>query len=148
MLSRGGLYALQATLYLARQAPDTRISAARMAEALEVPPEYLAKVLQRLGQDGILESTRGAYGGYQLVRSPSELTVERVVRPFEEVEPPKVCLLGGRCDSAAPCGAHLRRLEWNEARLRILASTTLADLLAGSSRSPDAIAAALATNDS
>lgn len=148
MLSRGGLYALQATLYLARQDPDRRVSAARMAEALEVPPEYLAKVLQRLGQDGILESTRGAYGGYELARPASQLTVERVVRPFEEVEPPRVCLLGGRCDSADPCRAHLRRLEWNEARLRILASTTLADLLAGSSSSPDAIAAALTTNDS
>lgn len=148
MLSRGGLYALQATLYLARQAPETRVSAARMAEALEVPPEYLAKVLQRLGQEGLLESTRGAHGGYQLAVSPEALTVERAVRPFEEVEPPKVCLLGGRCDSAAPCGAHLRRLEWNEARLRILASTTLADLLAGTSSTPDAIDAALAKHDS
>lgn len=148
MLSRGGLYALQATLYLARWAPETRVSAARMAEALEVPPEYLAKVLQRLGQDGLLEATRGAHGGYQLLPRPEELTVERVVRPFEEVEPLKVCLLGGRCDSAEPCNAHLRRLEWNEARRRILASTTLADLLTGTSSSRDAIDAVLATNDS
>jgi Rrf2 family protein len=129
MLSRSSVYALQATLHLAQMGDEASVSAARMAEALQLPPEYLAKVLRRLSRDGVLSSTRGAYGGYKLAIEPDALTVERVVRPFEEVEPLKVCLLGGLCHTDEPCSAHLRRLEWNEARKRILAATTLADLL-------------------
>lgn len=129
MLSRSGLYALQAALHLAQQPADEPVSAARMAEALGRPPGYLAKVLRQLGRVGILESTRGARGGYRLARPPEELTVAEVVRPFEEVTLPQVCLLGGACDTADPCTAHLRRLEWNAARERILAATTLAELL-------------------
>ena len=129
MLSRSSVYALQATLHLAQQPDDESVSAAAMAERLELPPEYLAKVLRRLALEGTLTSTRGAYGGYRLAHPASDLTVARVVEPFEEVEPPKVCLLGGPCHSDRPCTAHLRRLEWNAARLRILENTTLLDLL-------------------
>ncbi len=129
MLSRSGLYALQAALHLARQPGDEPVSAARMAEALELPPGYLAKVLRRLGSEGVLEATRGARGGYRLTRGSDEVTVADVVRAFEEVTLPKVCLLGGCCDPADPCTAHLRRLEWNAARDGILAATTLAELL-------------------
>lgn len=45
VLSRGGIYALQATLHLAGQSTGEPISAARIADALELQPDYLAKVL-------------------------------------------------------------------------------------------------------
>lgn len=129
MLSRSSVYALQAVLHLAQQPGDEPVSAASMADALHVPAGYLAKVLRRLSTEGLLTSTRGARGGYTLKVGPSELTVERVVRPFEEVRPELICLLGGPCRTEKPCPAHLRRLEWNEARRRILSDTTLCDLL-------------------
>lgn len=129
MLSRSSVYALQVTLHLAQQPDDGAVSAAAMAERLELPREYLAKVLRRLAVEGTLTSTRGAHGGYRLAAAPNELTVARVVEPFEDVAPLKVCLLGGPCHAERPCTAHLRRLEWNRARLRILERTTLADLL-------------------
>lgn len=129
MLSRSALYALQATLHLAQRADGEPESAARMAHCLGVPFPYLAKVLQQLGAEGILESSRGAHGGYRLAQAPDTLTVARVVHAFEDVTPPQTCLLGGPCLPEEPCAAHLRRLEWNEARQRILAETTLAELL-------------------
>ena len=84
MLSRSSVYALQAALHLAQQPEGTPLSAAVMAERLELPPEYLAKVLRRLAVDGTLTSTRGAYGGYRLADAPNHITVARVVEPFEE----------------------------------------------------------------
>ncbi len=48
MLSRSSVYALQATLHLAQQPDGEPVSAAVMADRLELPPEYLAKVLRRL----------------------------------------------------------------------------------------------------
>lgn len=75
MLSRSGIYALQATLHLARESTGEPISAARMADALQLPPDYLAKVLRRLSREGVLSSTRGARGGYRLAVPPEQLTV-------------------------------------------------------------------------
>jgi Rrf2 family protein len=129
MLSRSSVYALQATLHLAQQPDGAAVSAAAMAERLELPAEYLAKVLRRLAVEGILTSTRGARGGYRLTAPAEQRTVAEVVEAFEVIEPPRVCLLGGPCHSDRPCTAHLRRLEWNAARRRILENTTLLDLL-------------------
>ena len=131
MLSRGGLYALQAVLHLARAEQGDPVPASRMATELDLPPEYLAKVLRKLRAEGMLASTRGARGGYRLLSDPRALTVEEVVRPFEDVQPLRRCLLGGPCTTERPCAAHMRRLEWNEARARILANTRLVDLLPG-----------------
>lgn len=129
MLSRSGVYALQATLHLAQRHPGKPVSASRIAASLEVPSEYLAKVLRQLSKEGVLTSARGAYGGYRLAVDPSELTLDRVVRPFDETRPLKRCLLGGPCDLDDPCAVHLRRLEWNAARSRIFEATKLTDLL-------------------
>jgi Rrf2 family transcriptional regulator, iron-sulfur cluster assembly transcription factor len=138
MLSRSALYALQAALHLAQKSNGPSESAARMADRLGVPSPYLAKVLRQLSLEGILESSRGARGGYRLARPPDTLTVAEVVRAFEEVTTPETCLLGGPCRETHPCAAHLRRLEWNAARERILAETTLSELLPhGSGSAPE-----------
>lgn len=135
MLSRSGLYALQAALHLAQQPEGTRVSAALMAERLDVPAEYLAKVLSRMTRHGLLTSTRGPGGGVQLAGSPDDLTVDAVTSPFEELRPMHICLLGGPCDTENPCAAHQQRERWNTARHDILRRTTLSDLLDESTNS-------------
>lgn len=129
MLSRTGIYALQAAMHLAQQPPEALTSASVMAEHLAVPSNYLAKVLNRLTREGILESTRGARGGYRLAVPAEALSVADVVSPFEEPRTAKLCLLGGPCNDQDPCTAHRRRLEWHEARQSILRETTVAELL-------------------
>jgi len=102
-----------------------------MAEALDIPANYLAKVLHRLRREGVLDSTRGSRGGYRLVRDPEEVTVARVVAPFQELRPTRTCLMGGACDLDNPCPAHARRTAWTASALEMLEHTTLADLLEG-----------------
>ncbi|HSG07228.1 MAG TPA: Rrf2 family transcriptional regulator [Longimicrobiales bacterium] len=131
MLSQTGLYALQALLHLAEQGDGAQVPAAVMARELGVPGTYLAKVLQRLAREGILDSTRGPRGGYRLSVSPGDLTVAAAVASFQELRAPETCLLGGPCDLTNPCSAHARRTAWNAAAMEILEKTTLADLLSG-----------------
>jgi Rrf2 family protein len=138
MLSRSGLYALQATLHLAQQPSGTSVSAAQMALQLSLPGDYLAKVLHRLSREGILASTRGSRGGYRLTVGPEDLSVEKIVAPFDEIKPPITCLMGGPCDEERPCPAHQRRLEWNQVRRKLLAGTNLTDLLEPSARDGEA----------
>jgi len=138
MLSRSGIYALQATLHLAQQPAGTSVSAAQMALQLSLPGEYLAKVLHRLSRAGILASTRGSRGGYRLTVRPEELSVDQIVAPFDEIKPPKSCLMGGPCNEDNPCPAHQRRLEWNRVRRGLLADTNLTDLLEQPARDGEA----------
>jgi Rrf2 family protein len=131
MLSQTGLYALQAVLHLARRGSPDSVPAAAMAAALHIPANYLAKVLHRLGREGVLTATRGSGGGYRLAVEPEELTVAQVVAPFQELRPARTCLMGGPCDLDDPCPAHARRTAWTASALGTLERTTLADLLDG-----------------
>lgn len=131
MLSQTGLYAVQALLHLAAHQNGRQIPAAVVARELGIPGNYLAKVLQRLAREGIVESTRGARGGYRLAGDPARITVADAVAPFQELRSAERCLLGGACDPHDPCPAHERRSAWNAAALMILEQTTIADLASG-----------------
>ena len=136
MLSQTGVYAVQALLHLAMRHNGGRVPARRVASELGIPATYLAKVLQRLSRAGIVESARGANGGYRLAVTPEDLTVAAVVAPFEILAARETCLMGGPCDLAHPCSAHERRSAWNAAALKILEQTTLADLMTGTPLDP------------
>lgn len=147
MLSQTGLYAVQALLHLATHQNGRQVPAAVMARELGIPANYLAKVLQRLAREGIVESTRGARGGYRLAGDPSRVTVADAVAPFQELRSSQRCLLGGTCDPANPCPAHHRRSAWNAAALEILERTTLADLASGAPLGVPGAAAPIPTED-
>lgn len=131
MLSQSAVYALQAGLYLAGRENGDRATAKEVGEELNIPTPYLAKVLQRLRDEGVVEGVRGPRGGYRLTRDPACITVVDVVAPFYDMGPPQTCLLGGECHMDQPCVAHRRRSEWNEAIQAVLRETTLQDLLGG-----------------
>ncbi len=132
MLSRSAAYALRAVLVLAdgRVHGSGPIPAADLAARLAVPRNYLSKVLHQLAATGVVASKRGPGGGFSLSANPSDLTVERVVAPFQSLEAPALCVLGrGRCDDRAPCEAHARWTPVAEATRRFFRSTTVSALL-------------------
>lgn len=134
MLSRTGMYALQAVLLLARRNGQGPLAAASMAEELGIPSNYLAKTLHRLRQEGLLTSSRGAGGGFRLALPATAIPVARVLAPFQELGTQGRCLLGGACNPRNPCTAHARWTALTAARLGPLTHTTVADLLG---RTPD-----------
>jgi Rrf2 family protein len=76
-------YGLMAIHYIATQGDDGAVSAKRIAEEFNIPPERLAKILQRLAKKKLIESHNGPKGGYVLTRNPEEITVGQVVRALE-----------------------------------------------------------------
>lgn len=129
MMSRTGIYALQAVLLLARAGDDRPRSAAAIADELDLPADYLAKTLRRLRREGVLTSSRGARGGYRLAADPASLSLARVLKPFEEFRGGRICLMGGRCDPEHPCSAHDRWSSVTASAREILEDTAVADLL-------------------
>lgn len=129
MVSQTGIYALQAVLLLARTDDERPVAASTIADELGIPAGYLAKTLRRLARNGVLTSSRGAHGGYRLERPATDLSLARILEPFEELGPEGNCLMGGTCDPSAPCSAHARWSAVTASARKILEGTTVADLL-------------------
>ncbi|MCR3745897.1 transcriptional regulator, BadM/Rrf2 family [Actinomadura glauciflava] len=64
-------------------ARNERRSAAELAERLKVPPQHMAKIVQRLRRDGFVSTTRGRGGGVVLADGVTETPVGEIVRALE-----------------------------------------------------------------
>jgi Rrf2 family protein len=129
-LSQTSRYALQAAAYLAESTDeDARATVGEIAEALDVPRNYLSKILHQLAKRGVLTSTRGPSGGFRLSALASEIKLIDIVETVEPRTTERECLLGRpTCSDATPCSAHDRWREVNDALTRFLEETTLADI--------------------
>jgi Rrf2 family protein len=67
--------------------PERHISASEIAHKYGVSPHHLAKVLAVLARSGIVESVRGAGGGYRFTGNAKRLTLMDIVQMFEEIAP-------------------------------------------------------------
>jgi len=84
-LSKKADYALMAMKHLADHADEgTRSASAKdVADAYGIPPEALAKILQRLAKAGLLQSQHGTNGGYTLARSAHTISAFEVIEAID-----------------------------------------------------------------
>jgi len=129
-LSATAQMGLRAVVYLSRQDPDRLIPVEEIADAVDLPRNYLSKTLGKLRRAGVLVSSRGPTGGFRLARPETEITIAEVVAPFT---PPgnRRCILGREnCGDGNPCPAHH---QWSQVASRIeqyVEETTIAKLKA------------------
>ncbi|MBM4186433.1 MAG: Rrf2 family transcriptional regulator [Gemmatimonadetes bacterium] len=128
-------YSLIISIHLARQARRGAqpVAARELAEAERLPGDYVEQILLRLRRSGVVESVRGAKGGYFLARDPGAITVRDVMAASEHQTFEMNCdhhpVDSERCSPGAAC---LIRPVWQALQRRIddfLAGVTLADLL-------------------
>lgn len=124
-------YALRAAAELAVAEGSGPIKGEQLARAQEIPPKFLENILLELRHAGLVQSQRGAEGGYWLARPASEIRLADVIRA---VEGPLANVRGVRPESLEYGGAaEPLRDVWIAVRasLRsVLESVTLADLAA------------------
>jgi Rrf2 family protein len=82
-LQKATRYALFAVLELARD-PERQLSATDIADMYSVSGNHLAKVLRDLGRAGLVESVRGAGGGYRFAANAKRATLFDIISLFEE----------------------------------------------------------------
>lgn len=129
MFSQTVEYALRAAIYLARQAP-TPCTTQQIAEATQVPRAYLSKVLQRLTEQGLVRSQRGAGGGVALACDPAEIDILSIVNAVDPIGRIESCPLGLASHRERLCPLH-ERLDKAIAQVELaLQSSNLAELLA------------------
>jgi Rrf2 family protein len=137
-ISQKGLYALQAMMMLARHYNQGAIRIRDVAYEENLPEKFLELILLELKNARIVESARGAKGGYQLRRPPNEIHLSEIIRlidgplaPFGDAEQ-----LRSLIDRDAEHRALYQVfLDVRDAAAKILEHTTLADIVSGTGRS-------------
>jgi len=128
-ISRKIDYALRAMIYLAAL-PDAQISPLQeIADALGLPREFLAKILKSLTAGGLIRSLRGSHGGYQLAKTPREISFLDVIEAAGGPVQINVCLdHKDRCDVSANCSMYSVWKSGQDKMLEVYRRTTLAEL--------------------
>jgi Rrf2 family cysteine metabolism transcriptional repressor len=127
-LSAKAAYACLAMLELAAHHTDAQpVRLRAIAQAHRIPPRFLVQILLQLKAAGLVESTRGSSGGYQLARSPSDISLAEVINAIDRTSavPP-----GPLAAPHSPTAQALRDV-WEEIRSeenRLLEERNLAEL--------------------
>lgn len=101
--------AIAAASYLAENydPAGTRVSAAEIADARDLPRPVVAKVLAQLSLTGITTGTTGPSGGYRLARPPKEISLLDIVSAFEASDVRPMCPFGPNwCGVGPNCPIH------------------------------------------
>lgn len=128
MFSQTVEYALRAVVSLAMKAPEPQTTAS-IAEATQVPPAYLSKVLQGLKEKGIVKLRRGIGGGVSLAHDPGHLTILDIVNAVDPIQRITNCPLDLKSHGVRLCALHFRMDQALKSMESAFRSTTLAELL-------------------
>ena len=139
IFSKGCEYGIQATLYIGVQ-KARRVGIREIADALDIPVHFLAKILQALSEKHILASFKGSKGGFILNAPPEDIRIINIVEAIDGMELFSNCVLGfPDCRDTHPCPAHA---SWGAARdilFTMLSTETLADLMTTSAKKISAV---------
>ncbi len=105
-VTRKADYAIRCVLHLSRE-PETVTSVEDISKAMFVPKSFLSKILQRLMKAGIVSSTRGVKGGFQLARRPKDINLLDVIEAIQGPSAPNLCAVDKRmCQLSGICTVH------------------------------------------
>lgn len=139
-VSTRGEYGVRAMVALAHHYGDGPLSITEIARESSVPPAYLEQLIAPLRRAGLVESKRGAHGGYLLGRAPADVRVGDVYRVMEGPVAPMDCVSEDEADQTCPliegCETRPVWLKVRDSIVEALDSTTLADLINASPKRP------------
>lgn len=104
-ISTKGSYGLEAIIDLAIHSSQGHVNIKSISERCGISEAYILQIFLVLRRAGIIDSIRGAQGGYALARNPSEITAGDVLTALEGPFAPVACIIEG---AEQPCGRYER----------------------------------------
>jgi Rrf2 family protein len=130
-ISKKAYYGLRAMVALARYFPAT-LSVRALASQEKLPEEYLEKILQKLRRAKLIEANKGQHGGYRLVHSPENISIDVILATLDGDFVPFTCAANKKDSVTCPIQeARAAQDVWSkvsEALTRALQSLSLRDL--------------------
>lgn len=120
---------LQAVLYLTANNNREVVPSEEIAQKLNIPKEFVSKILQNLTSSGIVDSKKGKNGGFTLAKDANKIKLIDIVKAIDGLGIFDSCVLGfPKCSSQNPCPVHNKWGELREKAYNMLNGETLADL--------------------
>jgi FeS assembly SUF system regulator len=128
-----------ATVILANLAADRSrlLNAGTLSERTHIAAPTVAKLLKQMHRAGLVNSTRGTHGGYQLARDPENISAAAILDALEGPIALTECSAGsGHCDIEHTCSVGRTWQRMSAAIRRALSEVTLAQLAGLDTRTP------------
>jgi len=131
MFSKTTEYALRATIYIVQHgSEDNKLGIDEIANAIDSPKPFTAKILQLLTKDKVLYSTRGPNGGFYFTDKSRKLPVSSILKALNEDGILKSCVIGLRnCTQKSPCPMHGEFKEIRDKLNDLFAKKTIGSLV-------------------
>lgn len=128
-ISTKGRYGLKAMFDLALHYGDGPISLSSIAERRKISLSYLEQLVSQLKKAGVVDSIRGAQGGYLLSDKPENISVGQVLRALEQLAPVDCVKEDHSCESAEACVTRVVYKKILDSILETVNGITLQDML-------------------
>ncbi|HKN87861.1 MAG TPA: Rrf2 family transcriptional regulator [Nitrospiraceae bacterium] len=126
-------YGIMASIDLAIQNGNVPIQSKAIARRQGIPVRFLEQVLHAMKQAGLVDSVRGAQGGYVLAKTPSELSLAEIVEALDGplTTPKQPTTLHRRVSGGTPFNSLICDIwaQVRQAELGVLSAVTLKDLV-------------------
>ncbi|MFN7117377.1 MAG: RrF2 family transcriptional regulator [Saprospiraceae bacterium] len=129
MFSKACKYGMRAVLYLAVHSnEEQKLGVKEIAEALNVPRPFLAKIMQQLSRAQLISSSKGPTGGFYLSEKNARASLRQVVDCMDGNEVFTACIMGlPVCGAEHPCPLHSKAFAYREGLVKLLSEHTIAE---------------------
>lgn len=128
-LSNTAQYAIRVISYMIMK-DEPLYPASRLVHDLKISDKYLRRILTTLTNAGLVQSVKGKYGGFRLLKKKEDIRLYDIVASVESLEKYFGCVMGfGACSDENPCSLHE---SWAPVRDRIrhfLETTTISEVI-------------------
>lgn len=133
MFSKACEYGIKAMIFIAQcSEQNRRVALKEIAGEINSPVAFTAKIMQILSREGLLNSSKGAAGGFELSAPAAKITLAQIVSAIDGDQVFTGCGLGlDTCNPSKPCPVHDKFAAVRNQLSQMLRSTTLSELSMG-----------------
>jgi len=135
MLSNSCRYGIRAVIYIASQPRESgKTGIKQISRDLELPTPFLAKILQQLAKQKILNSSKGPHGGFSLMKDPRKITLLDIIKTIDGEDLINNCVIHGKpCKSVDKqkelCPVHEEYNTVRNSLIEIFGTRTIHDMV-------------------
>ena len=135
MLSNSCRYGIRAVIYLAARPENSGMTGIKIISSdLDLPSPFLAKILQQLAKQKILNSSKGPHGGFSLLKDPGKITLLDIVNAIDGPDVFTGCIMhNGTCEglvnTSKQCPLHNDYQNTRNEMLKLFSNKTILELV-------------------
>lgn len=127
MISKACKYAIRATIFIASTThKGLKPGVKEIAQEIDAPVAFTAKILQTLNRSGIITSIKGPYGGFYCQEQQLSSSVLSIINAIDGLGVFRACGLGlNTCSDAHPCPMHHQYAKTRDEMMKSFQETTI-----------------------